>query len=174
MKNNWSEYFTADFEKGILKWKERPRSHFNSDIGHNGTNSRFGGTVAGSARTDGYVRIKINYSVVYAHRVLWEMRSGPIPSGYVIDHIDGNPMNNAMSNLRLATNAENMQNRGKNKNNTSGHKGVSWHSESNKWRARVMKSGIEVNLGVFDSINEAVEAHRISTIKLHRDFAKTH
>lgn len=67
---------------------------------------------------EGYLRISIggkNYSI---HRLVWEAFNGPIPSGYYIDHIDGNRSNNSISNLRIATQSGNMKNAMKN-----GHKG---------------------------------------------------
>ena len=66
----------------------------------------------------GYLRVLIkgkNYSI---HRLVWEAFNGEIPSGYYVDHIDGNRANNSISNLRIVTQSENMKNAMKN-----GHKG---------------------------------------------------
>ena len=61
----------------------------------------------------------------FAHRVIWEMLNGPIPSGLVIDHIDGNPFNNLISNLRVVTQAVNTRNKKLYSTNTTGIAGVS-------------------------------------------------
>ena len=60
------------------------------------------------------------------------------------DHADRNPLNNRRSNLRLATEFENAQNKSKSKCNTSGFTGVSWDKESNKWAAYIKINKKEV------------------------------
>lgn len=62
--------------------------------------------------------------VQLAHRIIWELISGPIPEGLQIDHIDGDRLNNRIENLRLVTPALNMRNRATGKHNRSGTKGV--------------------------------------------------
>ncbi len=62
---------------------------------------------------------------VQVHRIIWQLFNGTIPDGFIIDHIDGNPLNNLITNLRLITKTENNRNTGKAKNNTSGVVGVS-------------------------------------------------
>lgn len=69
-------------------------------------------------------RVSINKIHFRVHRVIWEMFNGPIPKGYVIDHLDGNPHNNKISNLACKTQRQNAQNRSKQSNNTSGITGV--------------------------------------------------
>lgn len=58
-----------------------------------------------------------------------------------VDHINGNRADNRKSNLRICTNQENSMNRNKNKNNTSGYKGVVYDKERKKWRARIQHNG---------------------------------
>ena len=58
-----------------------------------------------------------------------------------VDHIDRNPLNNHVSNLRWATKCENMQNRGKLRNNTSGHTGIYYDNSCNGWRFKYQKNG---------------------------------
>jgi hypothetical protein len=90
----------------------------------------------------------------------------------IIDHMDGNGLNNSRSNLRAATNAQNLQNRGKQKNNTSGIKGVSWDKARSKWAAEIRSQGKRYHLGRFDTKEEAAEAYRKAAKKLHKEFAK--
>ena len=73
--------------------------------------------IAGSLR-NGYIRIYIKGKHYSAHKLVWETFNGKISEGMVIDHIDGNRSNNALSNLRLVSQAENMSNA-----QTNGHKG---------------------------------------------------
>ena len=66
-------------------------------------------------------------------RIIWELTHGTIPEGYVIDHLDGNPLNNKIENLACKTRAGNMRNRKKPKSNKSGVVGV--RKEGNSWIA---------------------------------------
>lgn len=70
-------------------------------------------------------RVKFKNKSVQVHRIIWELTYGKIPKYGVIDHIDGNALNNLVSNLKLTTQGDNCKNRGKSKNNTSGVTGVS-------------------------------------------------
>jgi hypothetical protein len=63
--------------------------------------------------------------IIQLHRYVWELKYGKIPKGLFVDHIDRNPLNNQISNLRLVTHAENGYNINKRKNNTSGYIGIS-------------------------------------------------
>ncbi len=65
------------------------------------------GDVAGGTRPDGCRYIGIDGRRYYAHRVAWLLVYGPIPGGMEIDHIDHNPSNNRISNLRLVTKSAN-------------------------------------------------------------------
>ena len=65
------------------------------------------------------------------HRIIWTLFYGEVPDGFVIDHIDGDSLNNIISNLRLITQAENRRNTRKFKNNTSGVSGVNLQTQSN-------------------------------------------
>lgn len=80
-------------------------------------NLKTGLIVRGSER-NGYLRITIRNKQYSIHRLVWETFNEPIPEGYYIDHIDGDKSNNALSNLRLVTQSDNMKNAMKN-----GHKG---------------------------------------------------
>lgn len=68
-------------------------------------------------------------------------------------------------NCRWATKKEQYQNRGIYKTNTSGHKGLTWNKKLNKWRVRITANGIEIHLGVFDQLDDALEARRIAEEK---------
>jgi hypothetical protein len=76
--------------------------------------------------------------------------------GIKVDHIDQNSLNNNLSNLRYATDLQQVLNRGKNKNNTSGFEGVT--KKGKKWQARIGRN--RNNLGIFESKSEAVVAYR--------------
>lgn len=67
-----------------------------------------------------YWRIKFNNKSVMVHRIIWQLVNGPIDDNMVVDHIDGNGLNNRLSNLRVVCKATNARNRSSNSNNTSG------------------------------------------------------
>jgi hypothetical protein len=82
------------------------------------------------------------------------------PEGFDVDHINGNKLDNRRTNLRVVTHQENCQNRPlPNKNNTSGHRGVSWHKRRQGWCATV-RAGEKKFYGQFKTLDEAVEAAR--------------
>lgn len=88
-----------------------------------------------------------------------------------IDHIDRDGLNNCRSNLRIATNAENGWNRGRQRNNKSGFKGV--HLHKGRWRATIMANGVKHDLGYFDDPAVAAEAYRRAAGRLHGQFASS-
>jgi hypothetical protein len=73
-----------------------------------------------------------------AHKVIWELTNGSILDGYVIDHIDGNGLNNSLSNLRMVTEQWNSHNQKMNCNNISGVCGVHLKTEKEyqRWVAQ--------------------------------------
>lgn len=80
--------------------------------------------------------------------------------GLVIDHIDGNKLNNMTTNLQLITNKKNTSKDRKNK--TSKYTGVSWHKQSNKWLAQFRDNGSVKYLGTFETEEEARDAYNSS------------
>jgi hypothetical protein len=78
-----------------------------------------------------------------------------------VDHIDGNKLNNNVSNLRYATHSENSQNCKIRTDNTSGSKGVSFNKASNKWTAQIKIDGISIHLGLFENKEDAIQARII-------------
>jgi hypothetical protein len=90
-----------------------------------------------------------------AHRIIWLMMTGEDPS-LTIDHIDRNPFNNSWSNLRLADDWLQSQNR--ELAATAGHKGISFDKATKRWRARKVVDGKRVSVGAFSTKEEAIEA----------------
>jgi hypothetical protein len=94
------------------------------------------------------------------------------PEGKLVDHREGNKLDNRKELLRLATYSENGYNRGANSNNTSGHKGVSWYKRDQKWQASITHEGKFIRLGLFTDIEEAAKAYREAAQKYHGKFAR--
>jgi hypothetical protein len=95
------------------------------------------------------------------------------PVGMEVDHANGNTLDNRRStNLRLATHAQNCQNRRRKSDNTSGVKGVHWNKESRKWRARIMAHGKRKLIGDFGSLADAQAAYAVAAREAHGEFAR--
>jgi len=124
------------------------------------------GSLAGAIDSKGYVQIKINGKLYLAHRLAWFYASGQWPDSH-IDHIDRNPKNNAIANLRLCSHAENHQNIDVRSDNSSGVTGVSWIKKSQKWLAYINRNGVRHRIGLFASIDSAVAARLEAKRQIH-------
>jgi hypothetical protein len=144
---------------GEFKWRKRERGRrFNKP--------------PGSINNNGHLEIKINKFRYRAHQWAWFYVYGEWPERD-IDHDNGIKTDNRIKNLRLATNAQNSQNKGKTKSNTSGYKGVSKCKRTGKWRAQIMVNLKAINLGVFACPELAHLVYAEHAAKLHGDFART-
>lgn len=113
------------------------------------------GDVAGYKDYRGCLLVRIDRRIYRAHRLAWLWTHGRWPTDE-IDHIDGNPSNNRMCNLREATHALNMQNRRRATfDNKSGFLGVSWREDRKTWVARIQINGKKAHLGHFSTAEEA-------------------
>jgi hypothetical protein len=119
----------------------------------------------------GYVQLCVDGKRYYAHRLAWLYVHGVWPTNY-IDHINSTPSDNRIVNLREATLNENLQNRGSNTNNTSGHLGVSWRKDCARWEARLMVDRKTHHLGLFEHIEDAVAARKTAE-QLYHPFRAT-
>lgn len=145
------EYF--DYNEGCLVWKKN--TTFRNHIGKK----------AGVVAKNGYIYIGILGNKALAHRLIWLYHYGEWP--VEIDHIDRNRTNNRIENLRIVDRQQNNFNCGVSKNNKSGVNGVSWHSQSKKWRAYIMLDYKQIALGLFDTIEEAAKARHEAELKYH-------
>lgn len=93
------------------------------------------------------------------------------PDGMVIDHINGDGLDNRRCNMRITTVTQNNRNRGKGRNNSSGFKGVYWSSVENKWRVQIRNGKGKVWIGKFNDLTEAARAYDKAARELHGEFA---
>jgi hypothetical protein len=131
------------------------------------------GSVAGYTHNKmGYVFVSVDGVAYTAHRLAFFYMTGKWPEAQV-DHIDMDRANNRFSNLRLANNAQNNQNRRKQSNNTTGYKGVFFDKRGSKkkWYSRLQVSGEYKSLGYFSTAEEAHEAYRVAAEAYHGKFA---
>ena len=113
---------------------------------------------------------------VAVHRVIWEMHNGPIDKNLVVDHIDGNTLNNRIENLRLATRSQNSMNaNGKKTKQSSFPKNVTvdWEYKGKiKYRAQILANGIFYRVGNLNTIQEAADAAKELRRLHHGEFAR--
>lgn len=103
-----------------------------------------------------YRRVQIGKIRIYTHNVIFILKTGALPNG-VCDHIDGNGLNNAWSNIRDVTIKDNAKNLRRKSSNKSGVTGVSFDNKSKKWHAQIQNNMIKTCIGYFDSFDEAVK-----------------
>ena len=122
------------------------------------------GSPAGSVANHGYLTIRIDGVLWYAHRIAWKMATGSEPVE-TIDHIDRDRSNNKISNLREATKQEQMQN--VSSWGSSKYLGVGWNKGCSKWQARIRGA----HIGVFDNERDAAIAYDVAAAKEYGVFA---
>ena len=106
----------------------------------------------------GYRFVCVDYQKYKVHRIIWAMVNRSDPGQLVVDHIDGNRLNNAPSNLRLVTKSLNALNSGIYGHNTSGVTGVSWHSRESRWVAKGKYNRRQTILGYYLIKEDAIRA----------------
>ena len=125
---------------------------------------------------NGYLRIQLckngTKKSYFAHRLTaFEFIDKPLHKLHV-DHIDGNPLNNDISNLRYASSAQNSMNSKKQQNTTSIYTGVSFYKSLNKWRAQIQIDGSKKHLGFFENEKDAALAYNKAASHYFGEFAK--
>jgi hypothetical protein len=157
-----------EYRDGELYWKERPRSDFKSDLAWKQWNPKHAGKQAG-CWTSHHVTVAVNKVSYPLARVVFLMHHGYLPE--IVDHADCNPMNNDISNLRAASKADNQRNAGMYAHNTSGIKGVSWHTAAGKWHVQIKVLGKKKYLGIYEDIELAELVAQEARSKFHGNFA---
>ena len=136
-------------ETGIFTWLYKPRQNTNA------------GDVAGYKNDAGYQLIKIDGYAYRAHRLAWLYTYGKWPEGQ-IDHINQIKHDNRIVNLRDVTVKQNQENRPIRTDNSSGCTGVSWNSDTSKWRVVINSNGKNIHLGLFENFDDAVSERRLA------------
>jgi len=144
-----------DYKNGDLYW----RLNMNSKCRK--------GDKAGAINSNGYLVITINGKKYMAHRLIWLWHGNELPK--IIDHIDNNPLNNKIENLRLATVASNGWNSKKRSDNTTGVSNVSWCNTYKKWVVQIYKNKKKHSARFFE-FDDAVAYAEEKRKELHGDF----
>lgn len=157
-----------NYRDGRIFWKERPIHHFVDEWRCKIFNSRQAGTEAGTILS-GYRVVKFSWGRIGTHRIIFLMHHGFLPEE--VDHINGDPLDNRIENLRAATHAQNLRNMKTPSNNTSGRKGVYWHKATGKWTAGIRHNGKWTHLGTFNDYSDAVKRREDAESKVYGEFS---
>jgi hypothetical protein len=128
------------------------------------------GDKAGTLNGNGRIYTRVNSQKYLSHRIIFLMFYGYLPQ--FIDHIDGNPLNNRIDNLRPVTSAENNRNAKIRKNNTSGVKGVCWYKAGQKWQVQLQVDGGRKFFGYYSDIELAELVAIEARNKYHQNYAR--
>jgi len=126
------------------------------------------GRVAGYMHNSGYRYTEIDHQHYALHRLAWLYVHGKYPNDSLeIDHINGVRDDNRIANLRLATRAQQMQNKAVYSNSTTKLPGITFHKASGKYAARLNVNGKQIWLGLFDTVEAAWEARQKAKAEHH-------
>ena len=148
--------FRYDRQSGHFHWKIRT---------FGGSRQINPGDIAGSRNGHGYIVIKYtdpdgSFHQWPAHRLAWWFIKDAVPEE--LDHKNGKRDDNRWGNLRVVSKSQNQQNpvNKLRSDNKSGHRGVSWRPDAERWYARIRLNGRYIHLGSFTDIDEAVAARK--------------
>lgn len=131
------------------------------------------GQIAGWVTAGGYRKVPIKGKYQYAHRIAWAIYHGEWPNG-LIDHINGDGLDNRIANLRLSTPAQNQANARKRVDNSAGLKGVSYRpGRPLPYIARIRSGGGQVWLGSYETPEAAHAAYVEAAHRVYGEFARS-
>lgn len=167
-KQYLDECFVYD-SQGKIFWKIRPLGHFQNESAWKIFNKRCAGKEAGYSLKTGYRKLNIKDRSYGIHQLIFIMHYGYLP--FMVDHINGDPSDNRIENLRAATYEQNCRNRRTCRRNTSGRKGVSFNKEIQKWTAYIEKDRRQKYLGCFVNFADAVLAREVAEKEIYGEFS---
>jgi len=156
--------FSVDAESGRVFYRNPPNK---------GPRRCSGDEVVGYPDRYGYLQIVTMFyqkrAWLMKHRLVWFLHYNEWPEDQ-LDHVDGDKVNNAISNLRSCSRQKNSSYLNHmHKNNTSGYRGVYYEKKQRKWRARIKYHQKNIHLGLFNTPEEAHQAYLEAHAKLYPD-----
>lgn len=154
--------FDYDADTGLLRRKVSHRADLIGAVA---------GTHAKSKGKPANVSLRVNGRLFQAHRVIWAIVHGVDPGPeLVIDHVNRNPYDNRLSNLRAVTQRQNMLNCVRQIDREM-PTGVTKPSKGSRYHARIAVDGKVHSLGYFLTVKEAADAYAAGRAKYHGEFA---
>ena len=150
------ETFDYDPATGVVTWKRK--------IGQRAVPGKTVGTFKRH-----YFTVKLEGKEYILARIIWKLVHGSDPE-LLVDHINGNPKDNRLSNLRLASRRQNAQNRKSFKGNDACN--VHQVKTTGKWRAKIWENGRQCHIGTFGTREEAVKARRQAEDRIYGEFVR--
>jgi hypothetical protein len=158
-------FFDYDPASGIITWKFRTECPQK-------WNTRFAGKEAGCITDVGYKQIRLNGRGYRYHRIAWALFYGECPADSLIDHASGDPLDNRIENIRLASTSDNGRN-SRRKDGWTLPRGVKRHHRGRLFEAQIRVSpGMRISLGTFSSADLAHAAYRAAAKQYHGEFAR--
>jgi hypothetical protein len=155
-----NELLSYDADTGLFTWNKSMRGPVKC------------GDVAGVNRGDGYIKIKINQVAHYAHRLAWAAFYQEQPPT-LLDHVNGDPSDNRIANLRKADPSQNQWNRKARRNNLAGGlKGVRVNVKTGQITASGARLGEVSYLGTHKTVEEAASAYDLWARVNHGEYAR--
>lgn len=148
----WTDHFDMEV-LSTYGWKQRRIRRMNSTIAGQEAGHEFKSSSGAMSK-----QLRLDYKSYYVHRIIWKLVYNTEPE--LVDHIDGNPLNNALNNLRSVSNMENCRNAKRFSTNTSGCTGVSFNEGTGKYEAYIWDNCKKVNLGYFHDKALAIAARK--------------
>jgi len=158
------KFINYDKDTGKIFWIKRRSSFFKTEHSCKSWNTRYSGKEITTIDGKGYRVLSILGKRYLAHRLAWLYVKGEWPN--VIDHINGDRLDNRFANLRNVTNQQNHMNCKMAVNNTSGATGVYKNKVRNIWCAQMKFNGVTYHLGSSRNFEDAVRMRKEEEIKL--------
>lgn len=165
------QLFNYDPETGVLRHATRPRHFFPTAGSHSTWNTKWAGKLAGRIVPNGYPVISFLGYTTMLYRVAYKIHYGTEPPP-VLDHINGDPLDNRIANLRHATQSQNLANTRLRSDSTTGVKGVHFDKSRQLYMAHINVDGRFRNLGRFATIQEAITVRQAAAHLYYGEFVR--